>query len=52
MSCVAGHQQGHSIAYGQDATGKQMTAIISGSCYLHDEDYLSIKLIIYSKLHS
>jgi hypothetical protein len=41
MSCVAGHQQGHSIAYGQNATGKQMTAIISGSCYLHDENYLS-----------
>ena len=43
MSCVAGHQQGHSIAYGQDATGKQMTAIISGSCYMHDEDYLSVQ---------
>lgn len=41
MSCVAGHQQGHDIAYGQDATGQQMTAIISGSCYLHDENYLS-----------
>jgi len=41
MSCVAGHQQGHDIAYGMRADGKQMTSIISGSCYVHDEDYLS-----------
>jgi hypothetical protein len=41
MSCVAGHQQGHDIAYGMRADGKQMTSIISGSCYMHDEDYLS-----------
>jgi hypothetical protein len=40
MSCFAGHQQGRQIAYGKRADGKQMTAIISGSCYLSEEDYL------------
>jgi hypothetical protein len=40
MSCVAGHQQGRQIAFGQRADGKEMTAIISGSCYEHDESYL------------
>ena len=40
MSCVAGHQQGRQIAYGRRADGKEMTSIICGSCYLHDEDYL------------
>jgi hypothetical protein len=41
MSCFAGHAQGRSIAYGKRADGTDMTAIISGSCYLHDEDYLN-----------
>ena len=41
MSCVAGHQQGRDIAYGQTAAGKRMTGIISGSYYQHDEDYLT-----------
>ncbi len=41
MSCVAGHQQGRDIAYGVRADGKEMTAIISGSTYLHDEKYLN-----------
>lgn len=41
MSCVAGHQQGRDIAYGKRADGQNMTAIISGSYYLHDEDYLN-----------
>jgi predicted phosphodiesterase len=41
MSCVAGHLQGRDIAYGQRADGKDMTAIIAGSCYLHDEPYLN-----------
>jgi len=41
MSCFAGHQQGRSIAYGRRADGKEMTAIICGSCYEHDEDYLN-----------
>lgn len=40
MSCFAGHQQGRQIAYARRADGKEMTAIIAGSCYLHEEDYL------------
>jgi hypothetical protein len=41
MSCVAGHQQGRDIAYAQRADGRDMTAIIAGSCYLHEEPYLN-----------
>lgn len=41
QSAFAGHLQGRDIAYGRTATGASMTAIISGSCYPHDEDYLS-----------
>jgi len=41
MSCVAGHQQGRDIAYGKRADGRQITALIAGSFYTHDEDYLS-----------
>lgn len=41
MSCFAGHQQGRQIAYGSRADGREITAIIAGSCYEHDEDYLS-----------
>jgi hypothetical protein len=40
MSCVAGHQQGRQIAFGSRADGRGMTAIIAGSCYEHEEDYL------------
>jgi hypothetical protein len=40
MSCIAGHQQGRQSATGVRADGKQITAIIAGSCYEHDEDYL------------
>ena len=40
MSCFAGHQQGRQIAYGIRADGSEMTAIICGSCYEHNEDYL------------
>jgi hypothetical protein len=40
MSCFAGHQQGKQIAFGMRADGKQMTAIICGSFYEHNEDYL------------
>lgn len=40
MSCFAGHQQGRQIAYGRRADGKEMTAIIAGSFYEHNEDYL------------
>ena len=41
MSCIAGHQQGRDIAYGQTADGKRMTSIISGSFYSHEEEYLT-----------
>jgi len=41
MSCVAGHQQGRDIAYGQRADGRTLTALIAGSFYQHDEDYLN-----------
>ena len=41
MSCIAGHLQGRDIAYAKRADGREITAIIAGSCYLHDEDYLS-----------
>ena len=40
MSCFAFHQQGRQIAYGMNAAGQEMTAIICGSCYEHHEDYL------------
>jgi hypothetical protein len=40
MSCFAGHQQGRQIAYSRRADGKEITAIIAGSCYEHNEDYL------------
>lgn len=41
MSAFAGHQQGREIAYAKRADGSNMTAIISGSFYQHDCDYLS-----------
>lgn len=41
MSAFAGHLQGRDIAYARRADGKNLTAIISGSFYQHDEDYLS-----------
>jgi hypothetical protein len=40
MSCVAFHQQGLQIATSHRADGTLLTAIIAGSCYEHDEDYL------------
>jgi hypothetical protein len=40
MSCIAGHQQGRQSATGVKADGKQITAIIAGSCYEHLEGYL------------
>jgi hypothetical protein len=40
MSCFAGHQQGRQIAYGKRADGKEISAIICGSCYEHFENYL------------
>lgn len=41
MSTVQGHQQGRQIATGYKADGKLITSIIAGSCYEHDEDYMS-----------
>lgn len=40
MSAVMGHVQNRQIAYAQRADGKQLTALFSGCCYEHDEDYL------------
>jgi len=40
MSCIAGHQQGKAVAYGKRADGSPICAIIAGSYYLHDEDYM------------
>jgi len=40
MSCIGGHQQGLQVAMGYRADGKPITAIIAGSCYEHDEDYM------------
>ena len=41
QSCIAGHQQGRDIAYGKRADGSEMTALIAGSCYEHNEHYLN-----------
>lgn len=41
MSCIQGHQQGLQIATGYKADGGLLTSIIAGSCYEHDEDYMS-----------
>jgi hypothetical protein len=40
MSCVAFHQQGLQIATSHRADGTLLTAIITGSCYEHDEDFM------------
>lgn len=41
MSSIAGHQQGRDIAMGKRADGRHMTALICGSTYEHDENYLN-----------
>jgi len=41
MSTIAGHQQGKQVAYGRKADGSTITSIIAGSCYTHNEDYLT-----------
>lgn len=43
QSCVVGHQQGRSVATSSKADGSQITAIISGSCYLHDEEFMGVQ---------
>jgi len=40
MSSIAGHQQGFQSHSGSRADGKRLQAIIAGSCYEHNEDYL------------
>lgn len=41
MSCIQGHQQGLQIASSYRADGARLTSVIAGSCYEHDEDYMS-----------
>lgn len=41
MSCIQGHQQGLQIASAYRGDGKRLTSIIAGSCYEHEEDYMS-----------
>jgi hypothetical protein len=40
QSCIAFHQQGLQIATGYRADGTLLTAVICGSCYEGDEEYL------------
>jgi hypothetical protein len=40
MSTVVGHQQGCLMVNAQRADGKQLTGIIAGSCYEHNEDFM------------
>lgn len=40
QSCVCGHQQGRQSAHATRADGKRLTAIIAGSSYEHQEEYL------------
>lgn len=41
QSCIQGHQQGLQIATGYKADGSKLTSVIAGSCYEHDEPYMS-----------
>ena len=41
VSAIAGHQQGREVAYAKRGDGNNITAIIAGSFYQHDEDYLT-----------
>jgi hypothetical protein len=41
QSCIAGHQQGLQIATAHRADGRRLTSVIAGSCYEHNEDYMS-----------
>lgn len=41
QSCIVGHQQGRQVTYAKPrANGSQITVIIAGSFYSHNEDYL------------
>lgn len=41
MSTFGFHQQGRDLAFATRSDGKQMIAIICGSCYPHEESYLN-----------
>jgi hypothetical protein len=41
QSCIQGHQQGLQIATAYNAEGRNLTSIIAGSCYEHEESYMS-----------
>jgi len=41
VSCVQGHSQTMDVAYSYRPDGKRITALFSGACYQHDEDYLT-----------
>lgn len=41
MSCIAGHKQGFQTHTAYRADGKRIQAVIAGSCYEHDESYMS-----------
>lgn len=41
QSCIQGHQQGLQIATSHRADGTRLTSVIAGSCYEHNEDYMS-----------
>lgn len=43
MSVIQGHQQGLQIHSAYKADGKRITSIIAGSCYEHNEDYMSFQ---------
>lgn len=43
QSCIQGHQQGLQIHTGFRADGKKLTSVIAGSCYEHNEDYMSFQ---------
>jgi hypothetical protein len=40
ISCVVGHQQGLQIATAFRGDGVPLTAVIAGSCYEHEEEYM------------
>lgn len=41
QSTIVGHQQGRDISYGHKADGNEITSLIIGSCYEHDEGYMN-----------
>lgn len=41
MSTIVGHQQGRDISFSKRADGKNITCIIAGSCFSHQEPYLN-----------